>query len=102
MIHLVRRADHGVIKVRQDGEIVLITANERAFLNNLGKQVEFGVKDYDYFFEIFGMPLERRSGVYTANLEQGRIWTLDEEGNFFIIYSNGDSTEKLSVSFNLD
>jgi hypothetical protein len=102
LIHLVRRADHGVIKVRQDGEIVLITANERAFLNNLGKQMEFGVKDYDYFFEIFGMPLERRSGVYTANLEQGRIWTLDEEGNFFIIYSNGDSTEKLSVSFNLD
>jgi hypothetical protein len=27
---------------------------------------------------------------------------LDEEGNFFIVYSNGDSTEKLSVSFNLD
>ena len=37
------------------------------------------------------MPLERRSGVYTANLEQGRIWTADEEGNFFIIYANGES-----------
>jgi len=35
-------------------------------------------------------------------LEQGRIWTEDEEGNHFIIYANGDSTEKLSVSFNLD
>lgn len=91
-----------MIKVRQDGEIVLITANERAYLNNIGKQLEFGKKDYDYFFEIFGMPLERRSGVYTVNLEQGRFWTQDEEGNFFIIYANGESTQKLSVSFNLD
>ena len=48
------------------------------------------------------MPLERRSGVYTVNLEQGRFWTQDEEGNFFIIYANGESTQKLSVSFNLD
>ena len=64
--------------------------------------MEFGVDDYDYFFELFGVPSERRSGVYTANLEQGRIWTEDEEGNHFIIYANGDSTEKLSVSFNLD
>lgn len=30
------------------------------------------------------------------------MWTQDEEGNFFIVYANGDSTEKLSVSFNLD
>ena len=64
--------------------------------------MEFGVDDYDYFFELFGVPSERRSGVYTANLEQGRIWTEDEEGNHFIVYANGDSTEKLSVSFNLD
>jgi hypothetical protein len=69
LIHLVRRDDGSIIKVRQDGEIVLITANERAYLNNIGKQLEFGVNDYDYFFEVFGMPLERRSGVYTVNLE---------------------------------
>lgn len=48
------------------------------------------------------MPSERRSGIYTCNLEQGRMWTEDEEGNFFMIYADGDSTEKLSVSFNLD
>ena len=30
------------------------------------------------------------------------MWTQDEEGNFFMLYANGDSTEKLSVSFNLD
>ena len=28
--------------------------------------------------------------------------TQDEEGNIFILYANGDSVEKLSVSFNLD
>ena len=64
--------------------------------------MEFGVSDYDYFFELFGVPAERRSGVYTANLDQGRLWTQDEEGNYFMMYANGDSTEKLSVSFNLD
>lgn len=75
LIHLIKRDDHSVIKCRQDGEIVLITANERAYLNSIGKQMPFGTEDYDYFFEIFGMPLERRSGVYTINLEQGRLWT---------------------------
>lgn len=102
LIHLIKRDDFSVVKVRQDGEIVLITANERAYLNSIGKQQDFGTHDYDYFFEIFGMPLERRSGVYTCNLEQGRLWTQDEEGNFFIVYANGESTQKLSVSFNLD
>lgn len=103
MIHIVRREDFSLIKVRQDGEIVLITANERAYLNDIGQRVEeFGSKDYDYFFELFGIPKERRSGVYTVNLDKGRIWTEDEEGNYFISYANGDSVEKMSVSFNLD
>lgn len=48
------------------------------------------------------MPSERRSGVYTANLDLGRLWTQDEEGNFFLVYANGDSVEKMSVSFDLD
>jgi len=103
MIHIVRRDDHSVVKVRQDGEVVLITANERAYLNEIGNQIEeFGTKDYDYFFELFGVPNERRAGVYTANLDQGKLWTQDEEGNYFIVYANGDSVEKMSVSFNLD
>lgn len=103
MIHIIRRADFSVVKVRQDGEVVIITANERAYLNEIGKQIpEFGTKDYDYFFELFGIPNERRSGHYTANLDKGRIWTEDEEGNYFIAYANGDTVEKMSVSFNLD
>ena len=102
MIHLVNRDDYSTIKVRQDGEVVIITANARAHLNEMGKQEVLGTKDFDYFFELFGLPNERRTGVYTCNLDKGRIWTLDEEGNHFIVYANGDSTEKLSVSFNLD
>ena len=102
LIHLLKRDDFSMMKVRQDGEVVVITASERKYLNSIGKEMEFGVNDYDYFFELFGVPSERRSGVYTANLDMGRIWTEDEEGNHFIVYANGDSTEKLSVSFNLD
>ncbi len=64
--------------------------------------MEFGRTDYDYFFELFGIPSERRSGVYTADVNVNRLLTQDEEGNVFIIYANGDSVEKLSVSFNLD
>lgn len=88
--------------MRQDGEVVIITANARAYLNEIGKQETFGTKDFDFFFELFGLANERRTGVYTCNLDKGRIWTKDEEGNHFIVYANGDSAEKLSVSFNLD
>jgi len=103
MVHLVRRDDYSIVKVRQDGEVVLISANERAYLNSIGKQCpNMGKDDYDYFFELFGVAAERRSGVYTARLTESRLWMSDEEGNFFIVYANGDSVEKLSVSFDLD
>lgn len=70
MVHLIRRSDFSIVKVSQNGEVVLITANQRAYLNEIGKQIpEFGAKDYDYFFELYGVPSERRSGVYTANLD---------------------------------
>lgn len=75
MVHLIRRDDYSIIKVRQDGELVIISANERAYLNQIGKQKSFGKDDYDHFFELFGVAQERRSGVYTANIDQGRIMT---------------------------
>ena len=102
LIHLLNRYDFSRIKIRQDGEIVVITSNSRSQLNDIGKQMEFGTQDYDFFFELFGMPNERRSGVYTCDLDKGRIWTRDEEGNHFIVYANGDSVEKLAVTFKLD
>lgn len=75
MVHIIKRDDYSVIKVRQDGEVVIISANERAYLNNIGKQKpNFGKDDYDFFFELFGVSAERRSGVYTAKLAEGKIW----------------------------
>lgn len=102
MVHIIKRDDFSVLKVKQNGEVVIISSNQRAYLNSIGKDLEFGKNDYDFFFELFGIPTERRSGVYSANLKEGKIWTQDEEGNIFFIYANGDSVEKLSVSFNLD
>ena len=103
MVHIIKRDDYSVIKVRQDGEVVVISANERAYLNNIGKQKPNLGKDYyDFFFELFGVAAERRSGVYTGSLAEGKLWMQDEEGNYFIVYANGDSVEKLSVSFDLD
>ena len=55
--------------------MVVITAEERAYLNRIGKVKELGKDDYDYFFELFGIPTERRSGVYTCNLSEGKLWT---------------------------
>jgi len=37
LIHLVRRSDYSTVKVRQDGEVVVISANARAKLNDIGK-----------------------------------------------------------------
>lgn len=37
LIHLVCRDDYTRIKVRQDGEVVVISANSRAYLNQIGK-----------------------------------------------------------------
>jgi hypothetical protein len=37
MVHIIRRDDFSVIKVRQDGEVVVISANERSYLNDIGK-----------------------------------------------------------------
>lgn len=102
MVHMINRKDHSVTKVKQNGEVVLITADARNNLNQIGKNKEFGNDDCDHFFELFGMEQERRSGVYTANLDKGQIWTRDEEGNLFIVFANGDSVEKLSVCFDLD
>lgn len=100
-IWVLRRFDHSVLKVKESGEIVLITSNARHHLNSIGMNLEIP-HDKDYFSEIFGEPEERRSGVYTANFKEGKIWTKDDEGNILIVHSNGESVEKMAVSFDLD
>ena len=55
-----------------------------------------------YFYELFTIPEERSSGVYTAECQEGKIWTHDSEGNHFVVTKNGKATEKLAVSLNAD
>jgi hypothetical protein len=100
-IHLIRKPDFSIIKVKQEGEVVIITSNQRAYLNDIGYNCELG-KDKDYFFELYGLDNDRRNGVYTCNVSQGTIKTTDDESNIFIVYANGESIEKLAVTFNLD
>lgn len=100
-IHIFRRFDYSILKVKQDGDVVILTSNQRAKLNTMGYNLELG-KDKDYFFDLFGLEHDRKCGVYTCNVKSGTIKTTDDEGNVFVVYANGESIERLSVSFNLD
>lgn len=54
-IHVLRWFDHAVVKIKESGEIVLLTSNARHHLNKIGMNIEVP-RDKDYFFEIFGTP----------------------------------------------
>ncbi len=101
IIHLIRRPDGGVIKVKEDGEVVIMTPEQRVALNEKGQKRETG-KDIDYFYELFTVPTERKSGVYTVRCNLGKMFTIDDEGNKFYVYANGVTRERIAVSFNLD
>jgi len=100
-VHVLRRFDHAVVKIKENGEIVLLTSNAWHYLNNIGMNLQVP-KDKDYLFEINGTSTERRTGVYTTDLFEGKIWTKDDEGNILIIKADGQSIEKMAVSFDLD
>ncbi len=100
-IHLIRRPDGGVVKVKEDGEVVIITPQQRVTLNDRGQKRPLG-RDIDYFYELYGVATERKSGVYTVQCRMGKLFTIDEEGNKFYIYANGVTKERIAVSFNLD
>lgn len=100
-VHLVRREDGGVVKVKSDGEVVVVTPEQRIGLNERGQNRELG-KDVDYFYELFAVPTERKSGTYTVQCNTGKLFTLDEEGNKFYVYANGETRERIAVSFDLD
>ena len=52
-VHLIRLFDLSVIKVKQSGEVVLVSSNQRNYLNQIGMNLQMP-KDKDYFFEIYG------------------------------------------------
>lgn len=95
-VTLIYRPDGTVVRVSQMGDVVLVTANERKVLNNLGAKKDFeNMKDTDFLFEINGKPSERKAGVYTIDLKVGKIWTRDDETNIFEQHSNGDAKCKI-------
>jgi hypothetical protein len=94
-INLVQQPDGAILKTSQDGEVVLITAEARDTLAGIsGKDA--------YFFDVFTLPEERNSGVYTARVDQGRVFTKDNEGNYFEVTTEGKAIERLAVSLNVE
>jgi hypothetical protein len=98
-VTIIYRNDGTVIRIQQDGDIVIITGNERKNINLKGNNLEFG-KDVDYLFELNGKVNERKAGVYTCDLKKQKIWTRDDERNIFEIHADGIAKAKLSLSLN--
>ena len=95
-VTIVHRIDGTVVRISQDGDIVVITANERKKLNEKGMNKDFeNLKDTDYLFELNGKSDERKGGVYTCDMKKGKIWTRDNETNIFELHSNGDAKCKV-------
>ena len=95
-IIFIYKLDGDVIRITQSGDIVLVSSNERKKLNNEGMNKNFDKgEDIDYFFEVNGKPEERKGGIYTCQLNQGKIWTKDKETNIFVQLSSGENKCKI-------
>ena len=94
-INLVTRNDGTIFKTSQDGEIVFITTEARESLAKVSGSSA-------YFYDIFTVPEERNSGVYTIRADTGKIWTKDNEGNYFEVTTTGKAIERLAVSLNVE
>ena len=95
-IVFIYKNDGDVIRITQSGDIAIVTSNERKRLNDEGMNKDFEEnEDVDYLFEVNGKPEERKGGIYTCNLSQGKIWTKDKETNIFVQLANGDSKCKI-------
>ena len=95
-IIFIYKLDGDVIRITQSGDIVIVTSNERKKLNSEGMNKDFERgEDIDYFFEVNGKPEERKGGIYTCELNNGKIWTKDKETNIFVQLANGDNKCKI-------
>ena len=95
-IIFIYKIEGDVIRISQSGDIVIVSSNERKKLNNEGmnKNFEKG-EDIDYYFEVNGKAEERKGGIYTCELNKGKIWTKDKETNIFVQLSSGDNKCKI-------
>lgn len=51
---------------------------------------------------MFCAPEERKTGVYTIELLKSKLWTRDNEGNYFSMSGNGEIEAKIAVSLNIN
>ena len=95
-IIFIYKLDGDVIRISQSGDIVIVSSNERKKLNDEGMNKDFEKgEDIDYFFEVNGKAEERKSGIYTCALNEGKIWTKDKETNIFVQLASGDNKCKI-------
>jgi len=100
-INLIYRLDGTVIRIQQDGDIVIASSKERIKFNQSGQNLPDG-SDMDYLFEINGKPQDRRGGVYSVDMRKEKIYTKDTEKNIFELHSDGNAKYKLSVTLDLE
>ena len=95
-IIFIYKLDGDVIRISQSGDIVVVSSNERKKLNDEGMNKDFEKgEDIDYFFEVNGKSEERKGGIYTCALNEGKIWTKDKETNIFVQLASGDNKCKI-------
>ena len=100
-INLIYRPDGTIIRIQQDGDIVIVSSKERIKFNSSGQNLPEGT-DTEYLFEINGKPEDRRGGVYSVDMKKQKILTKDTEKNIFELHSDGTAKYKLSVTLDLD
>lgn len=71
-IHLIYLEDGTTVKLNDNGELIMIGAVDRLKLN---EEVQGG-EDKEYFLQMFGIPEERKRGVYTADITKSNIFSL--------------------------
>lgn len=64
-IHLIYLEDGTTVKLNDNGEIIMLGAVDRLRLNEDAHKEE---EDKEYFLQLFGIPEERKRGVYTADI----------------------------------
>lgn len=90
-VHLFYFPDSSVIKVQEKDIAVIGGHNRQSFQD-----------PSEYFLQLFCLPGERKEGVYTCNLAQMKLWSKDNEGNVFELFSDGKVKSQIAVSFDMN
>ncbi|EGR33457.1 hypothetical protein IMG5_051980 [Ichthyophthirius multifiliis] len=102
-IFLLYTQNGDVAKILDNGEIVFISAVDRIQLKkNSHKSINSNSNDIEYWLQLYCIPEERKTGVYSFKLQENIMWTKDDEGNYFSLKSDGEIINKIAVSLNND